>query len=382
MNVKLRLFKLRWIVGLIVVLLASALSATQATPGSIQGIVTDSARNMPLSKVTVELRAPGTAPVLASTITDGEGRFYLTNIKPSSYRMVAMRSGYASTEYGQRRPGGPSQNLSVAAGQRITDVRLSMIQAGAISGHVFDNGVPVGIADVVAIKVTYIEGQPSFNLVLTSRTNDLGEYHIFWLPPGKYMVMAIVWDTASNAPYYMTPDGSNDNTFLTARRSLRAVFTRASGSGAGENEAHVPFFFPGTPDRRTPPFSKYVREQIFETWISMKAYSRRVMSGARSAAPFRHPIPRRCVPDCQGGPSVRLIPLQSVLDTSEAQAPSTNAQANGSFEFHKRGFRALYVDCKCRTVDRQHSCGSAGSRHRRSWSDAGARSLGFGPGRY
>ncbi len=330
---KLRFIKLRGILGLTLLLLASLLSATQAAPGFIQGIVTDSVSNMPLSKVTVELRAPGAAPALASTITDSEGRFYLTNVKPSAYRMVAMRSGYANTEYGQRRPGGPSQNLAVAAGQRITDVRLSMIQAGAISGHVFDNGVPVGIADVVAIKVTYIEGQPSFNLILTSRTNDLGEYHIFWLPPGKYMVMAIVWDVASNAPYFMTPEGSNDNTFLTSRRSLRSVFTRASGSGAGENEAHVPFFFPGTPD----PQNATVLEirpgaDLRNVDIHENVLPTRHVRGAISGT-FLPPNPAAVRAGLPGGPSVQLVPLQSVLNTNDAQSPFTNAQANGSFEF-------------------------------------------------
>src|SRR6185295_18020993 len=152
-----------------------------------QGLVTDSSSNMPLSKVTVELRSPGAAAAIASTITDSEGRFFLFNVKPAGYRVVAMRSGYANSEPGQRHVGGPSQPVAVAAGQRISDLRIAMTRAGAISGHVLDNGVPVGIADVVAITVTYIEGQPNFSLLLTSRTNDLGEYHIFWLPPGKYV---------------------------------------------------------------------------------------------------------------------------------------------------------------------------------------------------
>jgi len=328
--------KTKWFLrSALCILLTSALGAQQPAPGSIQGLVTDSSSNMPLSKVTVELRSPGAAAAIASTITDSEGRFFLFNVKPAGYRVVAMRSGYANSEPGQRHVGGPSQPVAVAAGQRISDLRIAMTRAGAISGHVLDNGVPVGIADVVAITVTYIEGQPNFSLLLTSRTNDLGEYHIFWLPPGKYVVMAIVWDTASNAPYFMTPDGSNDNTFVTARRSLRAVFNRASGSGAAENEAHVPFFYPGTPD----PQSATIMEirpgaELRNIDIHASALPTRHVKGtvsgifatpnAANAAAIRAGLP--------SGPSVRMIPLQAVLNTNDAQVPSVNAEANGSFE--------------------------------------------------
>jgi hypothetical protein len=319
--------------GIVCLFFVQAMTAQQPAPASIQGIVTDSRSNMPIGKVTVELRNPGTAPVVASTITDSDGRFYLNNVKPGLYRVVAMRPGYASAELGQRRPGGPSQNLSLASGQRVADLRLSMIQAGAISGHVFDNGAPVGIADVLAAKVTYIEGQPSVDLVLTSRTNDLGEYHIFWLPPGKYVVVAIVWDTASNAPYFMTPDGSNDNTFQQARRGLRAVFNRASGSGAAENEAHIPFFYPNTSDPQNAsvidvrPGSDFRNVDIQASAV----ITRRVKGTLTGAIPPPNPAAIRA--GLPGGPSVRMIPLQQVLGTNDAQYPQTQADANGSFEF-------------------------------------------------
>jgi hypothetical protein len=328
--------KIKTILGSVVLgVLVQAASAQQPAPGFIQGVVTDSASNTPLGKVIVELRNPGTAPALASTITDDEGRFFLTDVRPGAYRVVALRSGYSNAEYGQRRPGGPSQNLVVAPGQRISDLRLAMIRAGVISGRVTDNGTPVGIADVVAVRVTYVEGQPNFNLVLTSRTNDLGEYHLFWLPPGRYVVMAIVWDTASNAPYFMNPEGSNDNTFLTARRSLRAVFTRASGSGALENEAHVPFYYPNTPDPQNATVIEVRPGAEFRNIdIQATALPTRRVKGTLTGA---IPPPGPAVPPLgvRGGPIVRLIPLQSVLNTNDAQSPQINAEPNGSFEFPK-----------------------------------------------
>jgi len=315
------------------ILLTSAFTAQQQAPGFIRGVVTDVSTGMPMSKVTVEIRTPAGVSAVDSTVTDSDGRFFLSNVKPGKYKVVAMRAGYANSEFGQRRPGGPSQNVTVAPGQRIADMPIAMTRAGIISGRVLDNGMPVGIADVVAVRITYIEAQPSFSLVLMSKTNDLGEYHIFWLPPGKYVVMAVVWDTASSVATYMTPDGSNDNTFITTRRSLRAVFNRAIGSGAAENEAHVPFYYPNTPD----PQSATVLEirpgsELRNIDIQASAIPTRHVKGTISGA-IPPPNPNLIRAGLPAGPSIRLIPLQSTFGTSDAQTPFANAEANGSFEF-------------------------------------------------
>jgi hypothetical protein len=124
------------------------------------------------------------------------------------------------TEYGQKLPGSPALDVTIAAGQRLNDIRLTLIAGGVVSGRVTDRGQPVGIADVVAMKPVYNDGQTTMVPVLTDRTNDLGEYRIFWLPPGRYHIMAMVWDTASRVPYYISPEGSDDATsFYTERRN-------------------------------------------------------------------------------------------------------------------------------------------------------------------
>jgi len=309
------------------------LFAQQQLPGFIQGIVSDSSSNTALAKVTVELRNPSSPAAIASTVTDTDGRFLLSFVQPGSYKIVAMRTGYANAEFGQRHPGGPSQNVIVTASQRMADLRIGMTKAGAISGHVLDNSGPVGIADVAAVKVTYVEGQPNLSLVLASKTNDLGEYHIFWLPPGKYLIMAIIWDTASSIPMYMTPEGSNENTFLTTRRSLRSVFNRANGSGAAENEAHIPFYYPNATDPQLATvLDVQPGDELRNMDIHASAVGTRHVKGTVTGA-IPPPNPNLIRAGLPTGPSVRLIPLQSLYGTNEAQSPSVNAEANGSFEF-------------------------------------------------
>src|SRR4030095_1722625 len=182
--------------GIALLLLALQAAAQQPAPGMIQGIVVSGETGAPLSKAAIDVLPPqGTTP-LYSTRSNLDGRFVIPNIRPGTYRLVAIRPGYVKTEYGQRIPGGPSLELVVAPGQRIADIRLSLILGGVVSGRVTDKGQPVGIADVVSMKPVYNDGQTTIVPVLTDRTNDLGEYHIFWLPPGRYHIVAVVWDTA------------------------------------------------------------------------------------------------------------------------------------------------------------------------------------------
>jgi hypothetical protein len=63
--------------------------------------------------------------------------------------------------------------------------------AGTISGRVYDrDGEPLANVSVEALKYSYQEGQRVMNGVQTARTNDLGEYRLFWLQPGQYFVSA------------------------------------------------------------------------------------------------------------------------------------------------------------------------------------------------
>jgi hypothetical protein len=99
------------------------------------------------------------------------------------------------------------------------------------------------------MKAIYTEGQLSPDSVLSIRADDLGEYHLFWLPPGRYYIVGVVWDSASSIPRYVNADGDNIDGFFDQRYIGRAVFLRATAGGVlADNEAHVPIFYPGTPD--------------------------------------------------------------------------------------------------------------------------------------
>jgi hypothetical protein len=229
-------------------LLLAGRPVPQQANGSLEGYVLQVGTDAPVGKATVELRRLSEDTAI-STTTDDQGRFFFPELPAGQYRMAAMRDGYTKMEYGQRRPGGSPSPLTLTAGQRMTGIRVALTPGGSVSGRVTDRGEPSSLTDVFALKATFIEGQLTLNPVLSAKTNDLGEYHIFWLPPGRYYIGTMVWDTAAAGTYpiFVNPD-STENAFYPQRRNIRFVMNKSLASGVKESEAHPFMYHPGTPD--------------------------------------------------------------------------------------------------------------------------------------
>src|SRR5262245_52831724 len=167
----------------------------QARPqdrGSIGGFIVKMGTREPLAKATVTISPVNGArnQSYTATTTTG-GQFIFQNLEPGQYRLSASRNGYVRMEYGARSPNRSGLPIGLNAGQRLSDVILQLMPAGTISGRVFDrDGEPLANVAVEALKYSYQEGQRVMNVIQTARTNDLGEYRLFWLQPGQYFVSA------------------------------------------------------------------------------------------------------------------------------------------------------------------------------------------------
>jgi protocatechuate 3,4-dioxygenase beta subunit len=185
--------------------------------------------NLPLRKVVLTLMLQGsqsgrTRPQTAST--DAEGKFFFKDVKPGRYMLAASRTGYARQMFGQRAPNAPGGAITVAAGQRLTDVVIRLTPGAVITGRVLDeDGEPLSGVRVQALRFMYPNGRRELAPVGNASTDDRGEYRIFSLTPGRYFISAVY-----GGGY---PGGGG---FIGA------------GFGDAGQEAYAPTYYPGVND--------------------------------------------------------------------------------------------------------------------------------------
>jgi beta-lactamase regulating signal transducer with metallopeptidase domain len=118
--------------------------------------------------------------------TDRSGRFILQNVPAGSYVVRVERNGYFGA------PGAaPLQTAStnVTVGNSTANVTVSMRPGATISGRLRDEaGLPMTNATVQAFTVDYNNGVPALRAAADNKTDDRGQYNLFWLPPGDYII--------------------------------------------------------------------------------------------------------------------------------------------------------------------------------------------------
>jgi hypothetical protein len=186
--------------------------------GMIVGQVVDSATGDPVPEAIVVLTMPKyfenpTTP-RGRVMADGEGRFFFTDLPAGEYFLEAKKDGYAPGTYGQRRAWGQTLLVSLAEGERPTDITLKVWKYGVIAGTVVDEaGEPVvGVAVRALIKDVFA-GRPRFGnmqvipeLVPIATTDDRGMFRLSQLMPGKYVVLVPSTQTTVPAAFLEKSD--------------------------------------------------------------------------------------------------------------------------------------------------------------------------------
>jgi Carboxypeptidase regulatory-like domain len=78
--------------------------------------------------------------------------------------------------------------VTLVEGQARKDVAISLIPAGNVSGHVRDYaGEPITGLRVQLLRSAYDgSGKRPLQTVGTTRTDDRGEYRLYWVTPSRY----------------------------------------------------------------------------------------------------------------------------------------------------------------------------------------------------
>jgi Carboxypeptidase regulatory-like domain len=179
------------------VLAQTSLPANPASPSdptkcSISGTVLRKDTGEPLSKARVELSSRERAEDSTYDVTDAQGNFLLEDVNCHAYQLSVSHSGFVESSYGQRASSDPGAVLTLSLGQKITGLVFRLSRTAVLTGHVYDEtGQLVEGAGIRAIRQTGHGNRREYQQVGGFTTNDLGEFRIYNLEPGRYYLAAV-----------------------------------------------------------------------------------------------------------------------------------------------------------------------------------------------
>ena len=159
--------------------------------GILYGVVLREGSSDPIrdAQISVESNAVNSETQFKAT-TDRDGRFTIEGLPQGQYPVTAHREGYFAPD--ANNPGSVlSRTTATVTAQQTTEVKLTMVPAGAISGLIVaPDGKPVADALVEVMRVVYRGAGRALQTLGQSRADDRGEYRLFNLPPDNYLVAA------------------------------------------------------------------------------------------------------------------------------------------------------------------------------------------------
>jgi len=182
-------------------------AAPQTGTAIIRGRITLAGGAQPIARVDVRASSP-TLKRPRAVKTDASGRYEIRDLPAGKYVVSAVKSNFVTAAFGQTRPLGPGVPFDLADGQ-IANVNLTLSHSGVIAGRVIDEfGEPVTDVQVTTMRYQYVNGERRLVPAAgRSTTNDIGEFRMFGLPPGDYLVSARV----QNGMMFLDSDDRPEN---------------------------------------------------------------------------------------------------------------------------------------------------------------------------
>jgi hypothetical protein len=133
----------------------------------------------------------GALAVGRSAVTDDEGRFVIARVPDGEFTLSATRPGFIKAAFGASRPGRPGTPLAVRGGANRSDLTISMTHGSALAGVIRDaSGDPAPFMRVEAIRIRHLSAGDRAEKQGEARADDRGEFRIFGLPAGDYVLAA------------------------------------------------------------------------------------------------------------------------------------------------------------------------------------------------
>lgn len=122
-----------------------------------------------------------------STVTDANGRFTIKDVPPGKYDIGAGREGFS----GDFSSGPVEGVITEVEPGRSADIVVPLVPGATITGRVKSGaGKALPNVNVTAYLIQYQNGKILPGAVSSQATDDRGEYRLFWLAPGDYVIVA------------------------------------------------------------------------------------------------------------------------------------------------------------------------------------------------
>jgi len=197
-------------------------------------VIRGDGRPLPRAQVRLERLDVPMRPLPVAT--DEDGVYEIGDLPAGRFRVTAMKTGFIATAFGQRQLTEPGEPIAVRASEVREHVDITLDRASAVLGRIVDeNGEPVEGAIVRVLQIRYVGGRPQLaeaQGAYSRRTNDLGQFRLFGVLPGRYLISAAIGQVtprvAADLPGYAvtyfpgTPNPSEAQ-FVTVNRSQDAA---------------------------------------------------------------------------------------------------------------------------------------------------------------
>jgi Carboxypeptidase regulatory-like domain len=171
--------------------------ATAAEAGTVEGQVVHASDGQPIRKAIVTLRS-ALGMRSYEMFTGADGRFTFTGVEPGRYSVTVLRDGFMGSVYIASSEGAVAihmtggREIAVSPDQRITGLLFRLKPFGVVSGKISNEDAdPLPNASVQVLRQVYRNGKRELQPAGATSTNDLGEYRVYSLLPGRYYMFAL-----------------------------------------------------------------------------------------------------------------------------------------------------------------------------------------------
>jgi carboxypeptidase family protein len=178
-------------------LAASAQTAKPEELATIEGRVVNGVTGEPLGKVSLILLRTGTKESgydwdhSYGATSDAAGKFTIPNLERGKYLLRASRTGFVTLEYGARATRRSGTVLDLDPTHSVKELELRLTPQGVVTGRILDvDGEPLANVQVQFLRSRYVNGRKGFAIAMPASTNDIGEYRLAGLAPGRYYIYA------------------------------------------------------------------------------------------------------------------------------------------------------------------------------------------------